>query len=52
VCALGQIPLDAEAEKLRACAPEFHRIGDCVAARNIQTATRAAYQTARDIGRY
>ena len=49
--ALGQAPLMDEALALRACATEFYQIGDCVVPRNIQSATQAAYQIARDIGR-
>ncbi|NLB29499.1 MAG: FAD-dependent oxidoreductase [Clostridiales bacterium] len=49
--ALGQVPLRDEALALRDCAPEFYQIGDCVVPKNIQAATQAAYQIARDIGR-
>ncbi|MDR0839463.1 MAG: FAD-dependent oxidoreductase [Oscillospiraceae bacterium] len=52
VCAVGYAPLEAEALALSSCAPEFYQIGDCVSPKNIQAATQAAYQTARDIGRY
>jgi NADPH-dependent 2,4-dienoyl-CoA reductase/sulfur reductase-like enzyme len=50
ICAVGQRPLREEGVALHDCAPEFHQIGDCVAARNILAATQAAYQVARDIG--
>ena len=49
--ALGQVPLMDEALALRECAVEFYQIGDCITPRNIQSATQAAYQIARDIGR-
>jgi NADH dehydrogenase FAD-containing subunit len=51
VYAVGQSPLRGEADALRALAPEFHQIGDCLTPRNIPEATRAAYYIARDIGR-
>jgi NADPH-dependent 2,4-dienoyl-CoA reductase/sulfur reductase-like enzyme len=51
ILAAGQSPLREEAAALGRCAPEFHQVGDCLAARNIQAATSAAYQAARDIGR-
>jgi 2,4-dienoyl-CoA reductase-like NADH-dependent reductase (Old Yellow Enzyme family)/thioredoxin reductase len=49
VHAAGQLPLRAEADTLRFCAPEFYQIGDCLAARNIQQATAMAFTIARDI---
>jgi NADPH-dependent 2,4-dienoyl-CoA reductase/sulfur reductase-like enzyme len=49
VYAIGQEPLHAEADALRFCAPEFHQVGDCLAAKNIQQATGMAYSIARDI---
>ncbi len=52
IYAVGQKPLSTEANLLYDCAPEFYQIGDCVAPRNIMNATSAAYQIARDIGRY
>ncbi|MCF0121453.1 MAG: FAD-dependent oxidoreductase [Oscillospiraceae bacterium] len=51
VYAVGQRPLTDEAFALRLCAPEFYAIGDCLAAKNILSATTAAYNAARDIGR-
>ena len=51
ICAVGQRPLSGEAAALFDCAPEFYQIGDCVAPKNILTATQTAYQIARDIGR-
>ena len=51
ICAVGQRPLSDEASALYDCAAEFYQIGDCVSPKNILTATQAAYQTARDIGR-
>jgi NADPH-dependent 2,4-dienoyl-CoA reductase/sulfur reductase-like enzyme len=51
ICAVGQSPLSNEAVSLYDCAAEFYQIGDCVSPKNIQAATQAAYQTARDIGR-
>jgi len=52
VYAVGQRPLDEEAEALRFLAPEYHRIGDCLVPENISEATRAGYNIARNIGRY
>ncbi|MDR1589661.1 MAG: FAD-dependent oxidoreductase [Oscillospiraceae bacterium] len=52
IYAVGQRPLTEDAEALRFLAPEFHRIGDCLAPQNITEATRAAYNIARDIGRF
>lgn len=49
IYATGRSPLHAEADALRCCAPEFHQIGDCWMARNIQQATRMAFAVARDI---
>jgi 2,4-dienoyl-CoA reductase-like NADH-dependent reductase (Old Yellow Enzyme family)/thioredoxin reductase len=51
IYAVGQKPLRAEADALRFCAPEFYQIGDCLTPKNITEATRAAYNTARDLGR-
>ena len=50
VCALGRLPLWKDANELRFCAPEFHQIGDCLAARNIYEATRLAHHVAMDLG--
>ena len=49
IYAIGQRPLQTEAEGLRFCAPEFYQIGDCLAAKNIQHATSMAFAVARDI---
>ncbi len=51
IYAVGQRPLSDEALALNTCAPEFYIVGDCVAAKNILTATTAAYNAARDVGR-
>jgi 2,4-dienoyl-CoA reductase-like NADH-dependent reductase (Old Yellow Enzyme family)/thioredoxin reductase len=52
VCALGRLPLWAEAEELRFCAPEFHQLGDCLAAKNVYEATRTAHQIVLDLGEH
>ena len=52
VCALGRLPLWADAEELRFCAPEFYQLGDCLAAKNIYEATRLAHQIALDLGEH
>ncbi len=49
VYAIGQQPLEAEADALRFCAPEFYQIGDCLSPKNIQQATGLAFAVARDI---
>jgi len=49
IYAIGQQPLQAEADALRFCAPVFYQIGDCLAAKNIQQATSMAFAIARDI---
>ena len=51
IYAVGQRPRSGEAMALRGCAPEFYAVGDCLAARNILSATREAWTAARDIGR-
>ena len=51
IYAVGQKPLREEADALRFCAPEFYQIGDCLTVKNITEATKAGYQTARDLGR-
>lgn len=51
VIAAGRRPLRALAEPLRACAPEFYQVGDCLSAGNIMNATASAFFAARDIGR-
>jgi len=50
VLATGHLPLWAEAEELRFCAPEFYQIGDCLAVKNIREATRTAHNIALDLG--
>jgi pyruvate/2-oxoglutarate dehydrogenase complex dihydrolipoamide dehydrogenase (E3) component len=52
VCALGRLPLWAEAEVLRFCAPEFYQVGDCLAAKNIYEVTRTAHNIALDLGEH
>ena len=52
VRALGRLPLWAEAEELRFCAPEFYQLGDCLAAKNIYEATRTAHHIALDLGEH
>jgi pyruvate/2-oxoglutarate dehydrogenase complex dihydrolipoamide dehydrogenase (E3) component len=49
IYAIGQQPLQTEADALRFCAPEFYQIGDCLAAKNIQQATSMAFAIANDI---
>ena len=51
VSAAGMKSRLADADALRFIAPEFHQIGDCLAAKNIYEATRTAYNIALDIGR-
>lgn len=52
VCALGRLPRWEEAEELRFCAPEFHQLGDCLAAKNVYEATRTAHHIALDLGEH
>ena len=52
IYAVGQRPESEATLALRLCAPELYQIGDCLAPRNISSATGAAYQIACDIGRY
>ena len=52
VCALGRLPRWDEAEELRFCAPEFHQVGDCLAARTVYEATRTAHHIALDLGEH
>ena len=52
IYAVGQRPEREAALALRACAPEFYLLGDCVSPKNITNATGPAFQIARDIGRY
>jgi hypothetical protein len=47
--ALGRVPRWDEADELRFCAPEFHQLGDCLAAKTIYESTRTAYNIAMDI---
>jgi 2,4-dienoyl-CoA reductase-like NADH-dependent reductase (Old Yellow Enzyme family) len=49
IYATGRRPLQAEADALRFCAPEFQQIGDCFMARNVLEATRMAFAVARDL---
>jgi 2,4-dienoyl-CoA reductase-like NADH-dependent reductase (Old Yellow Enzyme family)/thioredoxin reductase len=49
--AIGHEPLWNEALALRACAPEFYQIGDCLMPRNIYQAASSAFFTARNLGR-
>ena len=51
VSAAGRRPLYEAADALRFLAPEFHQIGDCLAAKNIYEATRAGYNIAVNIGK-
>ncbi len=50
--ALGRVPRWDEADELRFCAPEFHQLGDCLAAKTIYESTRTAYNIAMDIGEH
>ena len=52
IYAVGQEPCREEALALNYCAPEFYMLGDCVMPSNIMAATGAAYDIARNIGRY
>ena len=52
VYAVGQKPLRDEAIALNFCAPEFYQIGDCVAPRNITSATSEAFMISRNIGKF
>jgi len=49
VYATGQRPLWSDAERMSYCAPEFHMIGDCLAPKNIMSATSMAFSVARNI---
>ena len=49
IYATGRQSLQAEADALRFCAPEFYQIGDCFFPRNVLEATRAAFAIARDL---
>ena len=50
--AMGMRPLWEETDALRACAAEFHQIGDCRMARNLMATTSEAWTAARNIGCY
>ncbi|NLB28687.1 MAG: FAD-dependent oxidoreductase [Clostridiales bacterium] len=50
--ALGVLPLQDEAKAFFDCAPQFHIIGDCKDAKNLERAVSNAFHVARDIGRY
>ena len=52
VCSMGMTPRWDEADTLRACAPQFHQIGDCMYPRRIVYATQEGYYAARDIGTF
>jgi NADPH-dependent 2,4-dienoyl-CoA reductase/sulfur reductase-like enzyme len=49
IYATGRQSLQAEADTLRFCAPEFQQIGDCFRARNVLEATRMGFAVARDL---
>ncbi|MBR4232147.1 MAG: FAD-dependent oxidoreductase [Oscillospiraceae bacterium] len=51
IYAVGLKPRFEEANAFYDCAPDFHQIGDCVAAKNIQCATMAGFTAARMIGK-
>ena len=51
IYAVGQAPLQDEGAALRDSAPEFYQLGDCLAPKNIMSATAAAFTIARLIGR-
>ncbi|MDR1299341.1 MAG: FAD-dependent oxidoreductase, partial [Oscillospiraceae bacterium] len=50
--ALGTLPLHDEAQAFYGCAPQFHIVGDCRSARNMERAVSNAFHVARDIGIY
>ncbi|MDR1589701.1 MAG: FAD-dependent oxidoreductase [Oscillospiraceae bacterium] len=50
--ALGVLPLHDEAKAFFDCAAQFHVVGDCRAAANLERAVSNAFHVARDIGRY
>jgi pyruvate/2-oxoglutarate dehydrogenase complex dihydrolipoamide dehydrogenase (E3) component len=52
IYAVGQRPAWDEASALNFCAQEYYQIGDCVAPRNITSATTEAFMIARNIGRF
>jgi hypothetical protein len=49
IYATGRQPLQADADALRFCAPEFYQIGDCAIASNILEASRMGFAVARDL---
>jgi 2,4-dienoyl-CoA reductase-like NADH-dependent reductase (Old Yellow Enzyme family)/thioredoxin reductase len=51
IYAVGMKPLQDEAAAFGGAAPEFHQVGDCLAAKNIMNATSAGFTAARDVGR-
>ncbi len=51
IYSVGQIPARDEALALGERAPEFHMIGDCIASRNIASATGEAFMISRNLGR-
>ena len=51
IYAVGLKPRFEEANAFYDCAPDFHQIGDCVAAKNIQCATMAGFTAARMVGK-
>ena len=50
--ALGVQPMQEEAMSFFDCAPQFHIIGDCREARNLERAVSNAFHTARTVGMY
>lgn len=52
VYAVGQAPLWDESNALHEGAGEFYQLGDCVAPKNIWSATTTAHFVSRDLGRY
>ena len=52
VVAMGMRPLRDEAAAFYDCAPEYYPIGDCYQVKNIEAATTAGYETAKDLGRW
>jgi 2,4-dienoyl-CoA reductase-like NADH-dependent reductase (Old Yellow Enzyme family)/thioredoxin reductase len=51
IYAVGQKPLFEETAALSQTAPDFYPIGDCLAPKNIMSATSMAFSVARNIGR-
>ncbi|MDR1821887.1 MAG: FAD-dependent oxidoreductase, partial [Oscillospiraceae bacterium] len=50
--ALGTMPKQEEAMRFFGAAPQYHIIGDCRDAKNLERAVMNAFHVARDIGRY